>query len=239
MWCPKCKYEYREGIKVCADCGSALVDNLQKESEPEEREDGYIDEEPVTKQSVDEAALMEMINNLSEEDAEKFRQTLKASQSRNYSYTTKREKYEDNRSSAWTFFIVGGAGLVLVLLHLAGIINFNLSQFSKIMTSVVMGLLFVIFIIVGFISVNSAKKYRIEADEEDALTTNLLTSFRELYTADSIDKLCNASGNDELYEKWQKRYSFIGHFISTECKSNDIAYIEYITDLLYNEYFDV
>lgn len=28
MWCPKCKYEYREGIKVCADCGCELVEKL-------------------------------------------------------------------------------------------------------------------------------------------------------------------------------------------------------------------
>ena len=28
MWCPKCKYEYREGIKVCADCGCELVESL-------------------------------------------------------------------------------------------------------------------------------------------------------------------------------------------------------------------
>lgn len=26
-WCPKCKLEYREGIKVCADCGTELVDD--------------------------------------------------------------------------------------------------------------------------------------------------------------------------------------------------------------------
>ena len=24
-WCPKCKNEYREGIKVCADCGTELI----------------------------------------------------------------------------------------------------------------------------------------------------------------------------------------------------------------------
>lgn len=29
-WCPKCKLEYVEGIKVCPDCGSTLVDSLEK-----------------------------------------------------------------------------------------------------------------------------------------------------------------------------------------------------------------
>lgn len=29
MWCPKCKMEYREGITVCADCGTELVEELE------------------------------------------------------------------------------------------------------------------------------------------------------------------------------------------------------------------
>lgn len=29
-WCPKCKNEYREGIKVCADCGIELVESLER-----------------------------------------------------------------------------------------------------------------------------------------------------------------------------------------------------------------
>ena len=36
-WCPKCKNEYYEGIKVCADCGCELVDSL-KEWEEAQRE---------------------------------------------------------------------------------------------------------------------------------------------------------------------------------------------------------
>lgn len=32
MWCPKCKEEYQAGITVCADCGSALVEETQYKS---------------------------------------------------------------------------------------------------------------------------------------------------------------------------------------------------------------
>lgn len=28
MWCPKCKTEYKEGIFVCADCGTTLIEEL-------------------------------------------------------------------------------------------------------------------------------------------------------------------------------------------------------------------
>lgn len=31
MWCPKCKIEYREGITVCADCGTELVEHSEKD----------------------------------------------------------------------------------------------------------------------------------------------------------------------------------------------------------------
>lgn len=28
MFCPKCRYEYKQGVKICNDCGSALVEKL-------------------------------------------------------------------------------------------------------------------------------------------------------------------------------------------------------------------
>lgn len=31
-WCPKCKTEYRNGITVCTDCGTTLVDELAEEA---------------------------------------------------------------------------------------------------------------------------------------------------------------------------------------------------------------
>lgn len=54
-WCPKCKMEYRDDIKICADCGSELLENEQE----------IIELEP----------FMET----TEEDAEKFVKFLKYS----------------------------------------------------------------------------------------------------------------------------------------------------------------
>lgn len=35
-WCPNCKTEYREGIEICADCGSTLVKSLNEEERVDE-----------------------------------------------------------------------------------------------------------------------------------------------------------------------------------------------------------
>lgn len=36
-FCPKCRYEYKPGIAVCADCGEELVDILPEQTEESEK----------------------------------------------------------------------------------------------------------------------------------------------------------------------------------------------------------
>jgi len=42
-FCPKCKYEYREGITRCPDCDLPLKAHLREEPEPEPMEDEWVD----------------------------------------------------------------------------------------------------------------------------------------------------------------------------------------------------
>jgi hypothetical protein len=42
MYCPKCRYEYNEGISTCADCGISLVPELPPEPIP-----AYVESEEI------------------------------------------------------------------------------------------------------------------------------------------------------------------------------------------------
>ena len=61
-WCPKCETEYRDGIAVCADCGSALVDDLSKLE---------------TASEIMPESMEEILQNMNEEEAASFLEETK------------------------------------------------------------------------------------------------------------------------------------------------------------------
>lgn len=245
MWCPKCKNEYREGITVCADCGCELVEDLSSvndlsdadsnSTENEFAENRFTGSESADSESenINENADGEAVdadeNEASEQDVPK---SVPAA------YVPKRTKYEDNKSSALTFLIIGGIGVVLVILHVAGVINFNLSTFSKYLTNIVMGAMFVIFLIVGIVSAKNCSRYKKEAAEEEAFTRQICSSFHELYTSDGIDNSCGINEQMTSYDLWNLRYHYIENQIADEYPDLADDYLEYVTDKLYNEIYE-
>ena len=237
MWCPKCKNEYREGITVCADCGSELVESLTADMSYSDDIDNKLtseneDEYPAYEDCESEVAYG------SDNDGESGKDSSSEESEKNtLAYVPKRSRYEDNKSSAMTFLLVGGVGAILVLLHVVGVIDFNLTTFSKILTSTVMGALFVIFIIVGIVSAKNASRYKKEAATEEALTRQICSSFHELYTTEGIDNACGISEDNSNYEQWDLRYHFIEKQISDEYPELADDYLEYITELIYNDMY--
>lgn len=61
MFCPKCRYEYVEGVTQCSDCGSQLVPELPKE-DPRKPQYEYVEWVPVfTPQDISESLVAEAI----------------------------------------------------------------------------------------------------------------------------------------------------------------------------------
>ena len=168
MWCPKCKNEYREGITVCADCGCELVEDLSSVNDLSDADSDCTENEFADSES----------ENINENAGDNETSGQKSPESATAAYVTKRTKYEDNKSSAFTFLLIGGVGVVLVILHIAGVINFNLSTFSKLLTNIVMGAMFIIFLIVGAVSAKNCTRYKREAAEEEAFTGQICSSFQ-------------------------------------------------------------
>lgn len=177
-WCPKCETEYVDGIKVCADCGTELVDSLEAAPETEE-EVG----EPA------EGVLTELLEEAPSEDGEKVFDELygKKRYASDGVYVESSKKAEEFKSGGYMLIAVGALGVLAMALILTDVIPLRLNLFSKYLTTGVMGALFLLFLIMGVVSLKSYKHYESKAKEEDTLTESLNRWCREHLHKEEID----------------------------------------------------
>lgn len=147
-------------------------------------------------------------------------------------YKDKKTELEDVKSTGWSFCIVGTVGLIGLILIDLDIIKIDLSGSSKIITSVTMGILFLIFMYVGIKSFLSLKKTEASIDSQFNLEENILTWFR--------DNCLNEMKMIE-YNSDEPAFFFYSEIIreKLEAQYPDLKeeFMEYMIEKLYTEVF--
>ncbi len=230
-FCPKCKAQYREGITVCADCKVELVDSLEEAEavqetevqaeETEAPEEMFADEEEVTGEEAEEA----------EAPAPREHASL---------YVSSAARAEDNKSSAYTLLIIGSIGLVLVVLMIMGVIPFFSNSTTKVLTYVVMGSLFGIFIIMGIVSFRNAAKFARKAAFEEELSGEMQKWAKEHLTKEKIDAML-APEELELPEEllYFKRAEKCRQCLESQYMNLEEGFLEHFIEEIYPEIFEV
>lgn len=153
-------------------------------------------------------------------------------------YQDKKAKAEDFKSSAYTLLLVGIIGAAALILMEAGVLPFRLVGSGRFMTYGVMGVLFLIFIVMGISSLKSSKKYEKEAAQEDDLTDKIKTWAREHITAEAIkERVWFEDGTpDEM--KYFKYFEGIKAAVTQEFTGLNASYLEALCEELYAEIFE-
>lgn len=226
MWCPKCKNEYVAGITKCADCGVLLVEALE-EYEDAEKEAAIAEEKERYQAFMNNSKHAEDDN-----DADSSKAVIDAPA---HAYVSKKAKTEDIKSTAYTFTLTGLGGLLLVGLFGAGILPLHTSGYMKVMMSVVMGALFVIFLGIGIRAFGQIKTAAKEAATEETLLSDAAVWFHANYDSSAIDAGLDTEEPEEML--YFARYDKMQTLLRLRYPDMDEALCDHIIELLYGEIF--
>ena len=150
------------------------------------------------------------------------------------SYMNSAQKAEDNKSSAWVLLIVGFLGLAVVILGFLGVIPLRIG--NPYLFYGVMSALFLLLIVMGFMSMKSAKLFARTAESENSLKKTLIEWCKVNMKASEIDGLIKEAaelGDEELY---MKRYDLIKGMLNHQFMNLDQ---EFVDELIDEEIYDL
>ena len=100
-------------------------------------------------------------------------------------YSSSTERAAENRSSAWMLLGVGTVGLVAMILGIIGVLPLKLG--NPYMFYGVMSAFFLLFIVMGIVSMKNAKIFAKKAESENTLRDTMTQWYQENLTAEAID----------------------------------------------------
>lgn len=146
-------------------------------------------------------------------------------------YKKSADQAEEHKTSAWTLLTVGTLGLVLLALCIVGILPFRPG--NPVMFYGIMGAVFSIFMVMGFVSMKNAAIYAKQAKAEALTEEELLAWCRENVKAEELEKeLSKEEPFEEIQQEelYFKRYDKLKERLTEQFPQCNPAYIDSLMD---------
>ena len=126
--------------------------------------------------------------------------------------------------------------MILLICLLAGVLPIQLNGSTKYLTGGVMGALFLVFIVMGVLSLKSSRQFEGKAKEESALKEELRRWCDENITAEAVDaSIPDLPDAEEA--RYFRRTERIRAMISEHFLNLEAGYLENFVDEIYPQFF--
>lgn len=187
----------------------------------------------------EEAAVNEFLMTETEaasEEANSGELLKSASAQGGLTYMNSGAKAEENRSSAWVLLVVGILGMLVMILGITGVLPFNVG--NPYMFYGVMSAVFILFIVMGVVSMRNAKLFEKKAESENSLVDTLLKWSEENLTAEKIDSWIENATDIPQEALYYKRFEIICSQMNHQFMNLDQQMLENLIDTrIYEQIF--
>ncbi len=151
-------------------------------------------------------------------------------------YMNSGAKAEENRSSAWVLLVVGILGILVMALGITGVLPLNIG--NPYMFYGVMSAVFILFIVMGVVSMRNAKLFEKKAESENSLVDTLLKWSGENLTAEEIDTQIENAADTPKEALYYKRFEVIRSQMNHQFMNLDQQMLENLIDTkIYEQIF--
>lgn len=109
-------------------------------------------------------------------------------------------------------------------------------NYMKIMLCIVMGVMLLIFFVIGIVSLRQLKTLGTQAEKENDLSSEIISWFTSTYSAKDIDE----SMDEEVFDQdlYFKRYEIMTRFLSKQYPDLEETFLDHLVEELYGNLFE-
>lgn len=146
------------------------------------------------------------------------------------------KKLSDARSSSYLFLVFGAVGLLLIAAVWLGILPLHLAMYMKILYTIVLGGLFLVFLGAGIYYTRRLKTLQQQSEAESRQTEEIIRWITENYSLQALDAMLPAEEPLSDEQMYFERSEKISQLLRDKYQLTEEGYLDYLIERIYQTY---